>query len=95
MKKTNLLLRLSIAMIILSIVFFIALFAHSIKLKKDKKQLLEKILLELSEQSYFEGQKDYMNSDIRIEKTNDSCYAWTKSPWDSGRKPTFNPCKKK
>lgn len=42
------------------------------------------------EQAYFEGQKDYMNGDIRIEYT-ESGWVWTKSPWNSEDTPVFNP----
>ena len=47
------------------------------------------------EEAYFEGQKDAINGDVRISKHSDSCWVWTKSCWDSGRKPLFNPCKLK
>jgi hypothetical protein len=43
------------------------------------------------EQAYFEGQKDALNGDLRIKKNNDGCWIWTKSCWNSGRQPTFNP----
>lgn len=43
------------------------------------------------EQAYFEGQKDALEGDVRIRKNNDSCWIWTKSCWDSGEQPTFNP----
>lgn len=43
------------------------------------------------EQAYFEGQKDALNGDIRIKKNIDSCWIWTKSPWDVGTAPTFDP----
>lgn len=46
---------------------------------------------ESTEQAYFEGQKDALNNDVRIKKNQDSCWIWTKSPWDSGRAPKFNP----
>ena len=43
------------------------------------------------EQAYFEGQKDALNGDVRIRKNGDSCWIWTKSCWDNGKQPTFNP----
>lgn len=43
------------------------------------------------EEAYFEGQKDALNGDVRIRKNGDSCWIWTKSCWDSGKQPTFNP----
>ncbi len=44
------------------------------------------------EYAYFEGQKDALNNDIRIQKK-DSCYEWIKSPWNSGELARYNPCK--
>lgn len=55
---------------------------------------IESSLTAALEAAYFEGQLDALSSDIRISKTNDSAYVWTKSPWDSGKKPVFNPDKK-
>lgn len=46
---------------------------------------------EAFEEAYFEGQKDVLSGDVRIKKNNDSCWIWTKSCWDSGKKPKFNP----
>jgi hypothetical protein len=43
------------------------------------------------EQAYFEGQRDALEGDIRIRKNNDSCWIWTKSCWENGKQPTFNP----
>ena len=43
------------------------------------------------EEAYFEGQKDAILGDVRIVKNNDSCWMWTKSCWDSGEEPTYNP----
>jgi len=45
----------------------------------------------IAEQAYFEGQRDYANGDIRITFTNDCCWVWTKSPWNSGQEPIYNP----
>lgn len=53
------------------------------------------ILTKVAEEAYFEGQKDYMNGDIRIEKLWDSTYVWSRSPWDSGAEPIFKPNGKK
>lgn len=44
-----------------------------------------------AENAYFEGQKDALEGDIRIKRSKDSCWIWTKSPWNSGKIPTFNP----
>jgi hypothetical protein len=43
------------------------------------------------EQAYFEGQRDALQNDIRIKRNADSCWIWTKSPWDNGRPPMFDP----
>lgn len=43
------------------------------------------------EQAYFEGQKDALEGDIRIKKSSDNCWIWTKSCWNSGEQPIFNP----
>ncbi len=45
----------------------------------------------LAEKSYFEGQKDCINGDIRIQLNSDSTYIWIKSPWDGGKIPSYNP----
>ena len=50
------------------------------------------------EYAYFEGQRDALDGDIRIKLNQDSCYIWCKSPWDSGKQPTYDPsfnCKQK
>lgn len=43
--------------------------------------------LKYMEYAYFEGQRDALNGDIRIEKKENGYYRWTKTCWDSGRKP--------
>jgi hypothetical protein len=52
-------------------------------------------LTKVAEEAYFEGQRDYLNGDIHIEKIADSTYIWIKSPWNSGEEPIFNPKLKK
>lgn len=56
----------------------------------DKNEV-KKNLIEIAEKAYFEGQKDALEGDIRIKLISDSIYVWTKSPWDNGDKPIFNP----
>lgn len=56
----------------------------------NEKETLDNITKAV-EEAYFEGQKDAINGDIRIKVTHDSCYVWTKSPWDSGKNPSFTP----
>lgn len=48
-------------------------------------------LYELVEQAYFEGQRDVLENDIRIKLDQDSCWIWKKSPWDTGKRPIFDP----
>lgn len=43
------------------------------------------------EKSYFEGQKDAINGDIRIKLNKDSVYIWKKSCWDNGDAPSYQP----
>ena len=44
------------------------------------------------EWAYFEGQKEAMNGDIRIKYDEQlKTYSWTKSCWDDGMTPTFDP----
>lgn len=51
--------------------------------RKERLFTIFRLVHKVQEESYFEGQKDYMNGDIRISKTN-NCYQWIKSPWDTG-----------
>lgn len=48
-------------------------------------------LYEIAEIAYFEGQKGALNNDIRIKLNQDSCWVWTKSPWNNNKPPQFNP----
>lgn len=48
------------------------------------------------EEGYFEGQKDALTGDIRIVqvRSEDSTvvkWAWSKSPWESGKSPIYQP----
>jgi hypothetical protein len=43
------------------------------------------------EKAYFEGQKDAISGDLRIKKTVDGCWIWTRSCWNDGKIPQFNP----
>lgn len=44
-----------------------------------------------AEKAYFEGQKDAITGDVRIQLNCDSVYVWTRSCWNDGSKPIFNP----
>ncbi len=60
--------------------------------KEDNFQNLEVELRSIIEQSYFEGQKDALENDIRIKKEGGK-WIWIKSPWDDGLEPVFDPSK--
>lgn len=49
------------------------------------------LMLSLIEAAYFEGQKDAINGDIRIQHDGNCNYSWKSSPWDSGMETTFDP----
>ena len=64
------------------------------KQKVPVNPVVTTVLSEIAERAYFEGQRDAINNDIRIEYNSyDSVYTWTKSCWDSGSTPTYNPTK--
>ena len=65
----------------------------SLKLSSDEKNLdvLTNVVTIELERAYFEGQKDAIEGDIRIELTDSGNYIWTSSPWDSGEEPIFHP----
>ncbi len=63
-----------------------------IEIKKHSESV-ESALYSSIEYAYFEGQKDALNGDWRIEKI-DTCYFWTKSCWDNNKPVVYNPsCK--
>lgn len=48
------------------------------------------------EKSYFEGQKDALSGDVRIELDSTSGeWSWIKSPWNDGTHPKFKPSNNK
>lgn len=51
---------------------------------------IDKLYIISSEYSYFEGQRDALDGDVKISFPNDSTFIWTKSPWNDGKKPIFN-----
>ena len=53
-------------------------------------------LAELFEAGYLFGQAENINGSTRI-KYNEklSCWEWIRSPWDSGRQPTYDNCEGK
>ena len=56
----------------------------------DKAMLAQ--LYALSERAYFDGQREALQGDVRIAwSAGSQTWSWTKSPWDEGMKPTFDP----
>ena len=49
------------------------------------------VVRKVAERAYFTGQRDAINGDIRIELNSDSVYFWSKSCWDNGAVPLYNP----
>jgi len=44
------------------------------------------------EYAYYEGHRDAIEGNLRLEKVSEGCYEWTKSPWDdSDREVTYTP----
>jgi hypothetical protein len=67
---------------------------ETIQVSTTQDIIIKKSLRLASEYGYFEGQKDALTGDIRIEKIydTDSSYRWVKSPWDNvGVEPMYNP----
>ena len=76
------------------LVFFYNLEDERVRTTKEKEIAVTKALMFQAEVGYYEGQKDALEGDIRIEKIygTDSSYRWSKSPWDGEvRKPMYNP----
>ena len=55
------------------------------KNEETRKQELVDGMTKMCEVAYFEGQKDAISGDIRIELKNGE-YEWIKSPWDNDTK---------
>ena len=72
-------------------VIFCILFSATALVSCDKGYVGEDDATKACEEAYFEGQKDALTGDVRIKKNIDSCWVWTKSCWDSGKQPLFNP----
>lgn len=76
------------------IIFLFPIILFSCKMEEEKNLELEieNALNELAEQCYYEGQRDALEGDVRIEIGADSVnYKWIKSPWDNGKTPQFDP----
>jgi hypothetical protein len=57
----------------------------------DYGVIQQKDFTERLEKAYFEGQRDVINGDVRIKMNKDSCFVWTKSPWDNKDNPIYIP----
>ncbi len=82
--KINNNLKLNMKLLILSGTILILSSCNQSIIDRDK-------IMSAIEEAYFEGQKDALNGNIRIKKNNDGCWIWTKSCWNNGRQPIFNP----
>ena len=61
--------------------------------KPSQAERLAEAVQIIAEISYFEGQRDAINGDIKVIQLNDTCWQWIASPWDSGKEPITNLCK--
>lgn len=73
------------------IILLMYLTKHETNNQKDIKTDLSNTIISLTEEAYFEGQRDAINGDIRIEKNSDGVYYWKKSCWNDGTEPIFKP----
>ena len=65
----------------------------SVYVDEELREDVTNLVQVTAEEAYYEGQKDAIEGDIRIEKNQEGVYEWTKSCWDSGREPSFQPGK--
>lgn len=77
-----------LALVLATIAFICGITSLLQSLNKDELIVL---YIKSAEQAYFEGQRDAINHDVRIQLNRDSIYVWIKSPWDSNRQPIFIP----
>jgi hypothetical protein len=79
---------------ILVMLLSFATIVHSMDKRESQKRFLAiaKLVAISEEWAYFEGQKEAINGDVRIKYDSESkTYSWTKSCWDDGMTPTFDP----
>lgn len=68
--------------------------SDEIKSVDPRITLLEQQVKRSMEYAYFEGQKDAIGGNVRIDSIEHNgtySYIWTKSPWDSGDPPIYVP----
>lgn len=93
MNEKKLYISLVIVGFVLLIVSGAVIFLSAENNKKKSEEIkvsLTSSIYELTEAAYFEGQKDAIEGDIRIKNTAEG-WIWTKSPWDDGHNPVYNP----
>lgn len=74
-------------------IFLIAIFTAGLLIlnsSRTQTAKLEDSIVKLTEAAYFEGQKDAIEGDVRIKKT-EAGWVWEKSPWDNGQVPIYDP----
>lgn len=76
---------------ILLIFLVISLYQFSVTKSVSENTNIKKELCKIVERAYFEGQRDAIKGDIRIEMYCDSVYHWKKSPWNDGTAPIYIP----
>ena len=81
------------------LISFIGMFVISVigfsNTDTSSKPEVQRIVTTAIESAYFEGQKDALEGDVRIIKSEFDGYKWIKSPWDDGKTPLFTPQTKK
>lgn len=66
---------------VLAIILSVVAVVFVTKDEEKRKEAIITSVTKIAENAYFEGQKDAIEGDIRIRKT-DAGYEWAKSPWD-------------
>lgn len=61
----------------------------NMKAESDAKFEALRLFFKAKEHAYMEGQKDALEGDIRIIRTQSGDYEWTRSPWDHTFEPMF------
>jgi len=74
----------------IGLIFIIGLGIINYNSIKEKNESNSKLIELAMEYAYFEGQKDVLEGDLRIEKQNEN-YVWISSPWDDNKHVIYNP----
>lgn len=71
-------------------VAFLGMAVYSMYTSKNiKSTTLTKTMYQIAEEAYFEGQMDMLKGNVCVEYQ-DTAYVWVRSPWDSGKEPSFH-----